>query len=654
MAGPKSAALLLLLANMASASLWPMARGEASSATLAAAASATSTSTCWKYSIPANLTEDDIEQNDASSSTRRRSHDGIMHLNHFARRGHDDITELGKCKLTDTIYKPKYFTSKRIQSGQDSTDGYSFLGYFIPKLDSCDAAATYTTIAKSADVPKATAAYWDTVEANTQKTYLALGTQIKEANAHDPHINIDHVYELQILDSFLTAMIEKYNFCDSFNTWFLEIDTTFKNQRGELKSRLQKLYSFLPGQKYPDLVAEDSRLNSYKAPMFGSDSLSGLPTPSKGDALQSNALSIMNTMAVVVAMLRDSSIANYFKNSNTRIYKAFLGIDSLMASQKQCNADLDLPQPNGGWASAYSSWMEDFVQTQANAVSTRISAVSAVVTSTEAAGVKNIYGKALDAFNEKYPASSWKWENSQLLDWSAKDGTAFAKRESSVAACTPTSMASSSAKASHSASSKATPAHTGSTATETGSHSAKATVTSSHKATVTPTTHTSSTAAAETKTRHSSESAEVEHSSKTTSSAKVVDTETSKAAHSPSTEAKHSTTSTKTTTSEAKETTSTKGSTSAMAKETTSTTSTHSTTSTKATTSEAKETTSTTSTHSTTSEKKTTTTTEAKETEKATTTKEEKTKTTTKKSSEATKDSSSSSSSCKKKKCKKG
>ncbi|PYI02906.1 hypothetical protein BO78DRAFT_472295 [Aspergillus sclerotiicarbonarius CBS 121057] len=633
MAGPKSAALLLVLANMASASLWPMARGEASSSTLAAAASATSASTCWKYSIPANLTADDIEQNEeATSSTRRRSHGEITHLNHFARRGHDEITKLGECTLTDTIYKPKYFTSKKIQSGQNSADGYSFLGYFIPKLDSCDAAATYTTIAQSADVPRATAAYWDTVEDGSQKTYLALGTQIKEANAKEPHINIDHVYELQILDSFLIAMIDKYDFCEDFNTWFLTIDTTFTNQRGELKSRLQKLYSFLPGMKYPDLVAEDSRLNSYKAPMFGSDSLTGLPTPDTGNTLQSSALSIMNTMAVVVAMLRDSSIATYFKNSNTRIYKAFIGIDNLMASQRQCNADLELPQPNGGWASAYSSWMEEFVQTQADAVSTRISSVSGLVTSTEAAGVKNIYGQALDAFNEKYPTASWKWENSQLLDWSANDGTAFAKRESSAAVCTPTSTPSSSAKASHSASSKATPAHTGSTATETGSHSAKATATSSHKATVTPTTHTSHTPEAETKTTHSSGSAEVEHSSKTTSSVKVVDKETSTAAHSSSTEAKDSSTSAKTTTSEAKETTSTTESTSTTAKETTSTTSTHSTT----TTSE-----------------KTTTTTSTKETEKATTTKEETTTKTTKKSSEETKDSSSSSS-CKKKKCKKG
>lgn len=40
-------------------------------------------------------------------------------------------------------------------------------------------------------------------------------------------------------------MIKKYNFCDDFNTWFMEIDNTFKNQRGEYKSRLQKLYSYV-------------------------------------------------------------------------------------------------------------------------------------------------------------------------------------------------------------------------------------------------------------------------------------------------------------------------------------------------------------------------------------------------------------------------
>ena len=199
MAGPKAAALLLVVANLASASLWPVARGEASSsavAAAAAAASATSTSTCWSYVLPANLTEDDTEQNEEStSSKRRRSHGEITHFNYFARRGHDDIEKLGDCKLTDTIYKPKYFTSKNIQSGQNKADGYTFLGYFIPKLDSCDAAATYTTIAQSADVPKATAAYWDTVEAGSQKAYLALGTQIKKANANEPHINIDHVCE---------------------------------------------------------------------------------------------------------------------------------------------------------------------------------------------------------------------------------------------------------------------------------------------------------------------------------------------------------------------------------------------------------------------------------------------------------------------------
>ncbi|PWY76977.1 hypothetical protein BO70DRAFT_354006 [Aspergillus heteromorphus CBS 117.55] len=640
MAGPKAAALLLLLSSLASASV-PVARGEASSAVASSAAS-TATASCWHYFLTATLTEDDTEQNEDSTTTstrRRRGHGQISHIDHLERRGHDVFSELGTCSLGTKIYKPPYPRSKTIQKIQESTSGWEFLGYFIPKLDECEAAATYTTIAQSADVPKATAAYWETVQANAKDTYLALGTQITTTNADQPHINIDHVYELQILDSFLTAMIEKYGFCDDFKTWFLTLDSSFTNKQGKHVSRLQRIYSYLPSITYPDVVAEDSRLNSYKAPMFASDSLSGLPTPSgSGDDLQSNALSIMNTMAVVVAMLRDSSIAELFKASNTRIYKAFLGIDNLQNTE--CNAS---PSPEGGWASAYSSWMEEFVKTQAAAVSSRISSVSAQVSSTEAAGVKNVYGKALDAFNAAYPTASWEWDSTQLLDWSGGDAVAFAKRGgSSVAACTPT--ASSSAAVSHSHSVTAT--HTGSTAVETSSRATHISATHSSKPpALTPTTHTSTLTQTEAKT-HSSGSAEIKHSSST----KVVDTETAPAT---------STAVTKTTSSEVKKTTTTTTSakdtpttasaeststtakettTSTTAKETTSTTSSTSTSTTSTTTKESK----------TTTTEKETTTSEAKETDKTTTTKEE-TKT-TKKSSTETEESSS----CKKKKCKKG
>ncbi|OJJ78081.1 hypothetical protein ASPBRDRAFT_167552 [Aspergillus brasiliensis CBS 101740] len=625
MAGSKAVALLFLLVNLTTASVIP--RGEASSSGVAASASASAEASCWRYTLPTTLTEDDIEQNedDSTSSTRRRG------LNYFDRRDHGKVTKLGECSLGQTIYKPQYFRSKNIQSGQTKASGYSFLGYFIPKLDSCDAAVTYTTIADAADVSKTTAGYWDDVAAGSLQNYLDLGVQINKNNQDKPHINVDHVYELQILDAFLAAIIDEYNFCDDFKTWFLTIDSTFKNKQGVNKPRLQKLYSYLPGETYPELVAMDSRLNSYKAPMFGTTALSGMAAvEGTGDARQDSALSIMNTLAVVVSMLRDNSVATYFKDTNTRMFKAFLGIDDLM-NQDTCNSNL--PKPKDGWATAYKSWMNKFMTDQANAVSTRISSVSAQVTSTEAAGVKNSYGKALDAFNEKYPTASWKWDTNQLLDWSATDGTAFAKRDSSsVAACTPTATPSSSAVKSHSASSKATPSQTGSasTASETASHTVKSTVTSSsQKATITPATSTPTKAETTSKSKNSSGSAEAAQTTKSTSS-KPKDTDTATTTSSSSSAKDTATiTSTKTTSTATPDSeTSTK------------------TTSTKDTST--KDTTTTTSTSTTTSETTTSTTTSTKTKSTKTATK------TTTKSSEETKDSSSSSSSCKKKKCKKG
>ncbi|OJI83170.1 hypothetical protein ASPTUDRAFT_173987 [Aspergillus tubingensis CBS 134.48] len=629
MAGSKAVALLFLLVNLTTASVIP--RGEASSSAVAASASASAEASCWRYTLPTTLTKDDIEQNedDTTSSTRRRG------LNYFDRRDHTKTEKLGTCDLGQTIYKPKYFRSKNIQTSQNKVSGYSFLGYFIPKLDTCDAAVTFTTIANAADVSKTTAGYWDDVEASAQQKYLDLGAQINKNNQEMPHINVDHVYELQILDAFLTAMIDEYKFCDSFKEWFLTIDSTFKNKQGVNKPRLQKLYSYLPGETYPDLVAMDSRLNSYKAPMFGSEELSGMASvDGTGDARQGSALSIMNTLAVVVSMLRDNSVATYFKNANTRMYKAFLGIDDLMSQQKSCNQDLDLPQPKNGWASAYESWMDKFLSTQAAAVSTRISSVSAQVTSTEAAGAKNVYGKALDAFNEKYPTASWKWDNGKLLDWSATDGTAFAKRDaSSAAVCTPTATPSSSAVKSHSASSKATPSQTGTanTASETASHTVKSTVTSSsQKATITPATSTSTKAETTTKSKHGSGSSEAAQTTKSTSS-KPKDTSTATTKSSSSSAKDTATiTSTKTTS------TATPDSKDTSTKDTsTKDTSTKDTTTTTSTSTKSKETTTSTKTSTTTKSTKTAT------------------KTTTK-SSKETEDSSSSSSSCKKKKCKKG
>ncbi|RAL10688.1 uncharacterized protein BO97DRAFT_455082 [Aspergillus homomorphus CBS 101889] len=587
MAPQKAIALsLLLLSSWASASAIPVrARAAASSAV---ASSASAQATCgWTYflNVDNTVTTDDEDANngeDDSSTTSKRDEHG---LHQFARRSrvttgyNNNKCSLGKKK----IYKPQYPGPAALEKEQ----GDAFLGYYIPKLDQCPAGAvTYDVITDSSVLTNTVAAYWDSANAGTGQKYIALGDK---PSATDSYINVDHVYELKIVDSFFSAMIKKYNFCDSFKTFFLTDDTAHPMANG-VKTRLQRLYAMLPSNTYLDFVAMDNQLNSMKAPMFD-ENLSGMQSPKGATAEEeaNNALSIINTMATVVSMLRDNKIAEIFKTTNKRMYEAFLGIDQLATG---CND----PIPGKGWADSYSSWMEEFLSTQATSVSSQLASISRQVTpTTDASGQKNGLGEGLDAFNAKYPAASWTWDAKQLLDFSAPSAIAFAKRgaESSVAACTPTASVSASSSA-------AVTTHTGSSAIVTASHT-------SHLVTSTKTTHTPESETS--KAVHSSTSVKLETSRPVTTQT----TETPVATkHSTTTEAAPSTTAISTTTTSSH----TSSSTTSTPKPITSTTTlTTSTTSSKTTTIT---TTTTTSSKTTTTTATKTTTTAAEETTKTT------------------------------------
>ncbi|RAH69743.1 uncharacterized protein BO66DRAFT_95421 [Aspergillus aculeatinus CBS 121060] len=599
MTPPKAIALsLLLLSSWASASAIPVqARAAASSSAVASASSAQAT--CgWTYflNVDNTTTDDDDADDGEDDSTTTTSKRDEHELHQLARRGRTTNSyNNGKCALGTKIFKPQYPGPASLESMQ----GSAFLGYYIPKLDQCPAGAvTYDVISDSSVLTDTVAAYWDSANAGTGQKYIALGAKVSPT---DSYINVDHVYELKIVDSFFSAMIAKYNFCNSFKTFFLTQDTEHPTANG-VKSRLQRLYGMLPSNTYLDFVAMDNQLNSMKAPMFD-ENLSGMQSPkgSTSEEEANNALSIINTMATVISLLRDNKIAEVFKTTNKRIYEAFLGIDQLTTG---CND----PIPGKGWADSYSSWMEEFLSTQATSVSSRLASISGQVTpTTDASGQKNALGQGLDAFNAKYPAASWTWDAKQLLDFSAPSAIAFAKRgaESSVAACTPT------ASVSASSSVAVVTTHAGSSAVATASHTSN--IVTSKATTHTPeseiskTVHASTTVKSETSKPVTTQTIETpvttKHSTTTTTevapSSSVTTTSTTSSSHTSS-----STTSSSTSTTSS---TSATSSTTSSAPSSTTTTTTSSTTST--TLSTTTTTLSTTTTTTTTSSKTTTTTT---------------------------------------------
>lgn len=131
--------------------------------------------------------------------------------------------------------------------------------------------------------------------------------------------------------------------------------------------------------------------------------------------MYSESLSLLNTMALIFSMMRDRKVAKPFRSTNSQIYNALLKLD------EGC---ID-PRPRNGWAGACSSWMGNYLQTQATSASRSMVQLSNRIISTTIAdkpGELNEFGKALQAFTEAYPTSAWKYNTQQLLSVSRPRG----------------------------------------------------------------------------------------------------------------------------------------------------------------------------------------------------------------------------------------
>ncbi|KAL8772473.1 MAG: hypothetical protein Q9209_002425 [Squamulea sp. 1 TL-2023] len=184
-------------------------------------------------------------------------------------------------------------------------------------------------------------------------------------------VNIDHAYEVKLLDDFFDSRINGAFDCSDVTTLFDAYDYTNYDPAdpASLETRLNRIYSQLASYRFADFLGMAQRLNSLKGNLwlrpattqpFG---LQGMPVVYK----KQHAKEALAEISVIMNMVNDPVIRPLFQATNERVYKAFAGIDKLI--HQEANRGCPIRDHNASpmrptWASAYSVWMTDKISLQ--------------------------------------------------------------------------------------------------------------------------------------------------------------------------------------------------------------------------------------------------------------------------------------------------
>lgn len=181
-------------------------------------------------------------------------------------------------------------------------------------------------------------------------------------NVGSRRVNVDHVYEVQILKQFFEDHINVAFDCDDVKTLF---DQTDHNHLPG--TRLNTIFAQLASYTNPDFLGMDSTLNGLKGGFWNREIGGQLPNlPLVLPDGLSNKQALVD-LTVIMEMLNDPDVQNLFENTNSRIYQAFRGIDNLISyCHNLCCYFMDhnqVPmQPT--WALSYSTWINAKISTQ--------------------------------------------------------------------------------------------------------------------------------------------------------------------------------------------------------------------------------------------------------------------------------------------------
>ncbi|KAL8743846.1 MAG: hypothetical protein Q9184_008067 [Pyrenodesmia sp. 2 TL-2023] len=174
-------------------------------------------------------------------------------------------------------------------------------------------------------------------------------------------VNIDHVYEVSLLDEFFASRITSSFDCIDISRLFDVNDYTHYPTR--LGTRLNTIYSQLASYDNPDFLGMDGYLNDLKGKLWNPPSGQPRSLQDMPLVLANNGKDYLDGLAsitVVMDMVNDPVVRRLFNSTNERIFKAFAGIDQIIRQEAAgpCPYRDHNNQPmSATWASAYSDWI---------------------------------------------------------------------------------------------------------------------------------------------------------------------------------------------------------------------------------------------------------------------------------------------------------
>lgn len=200
--------------------------------------------------------------------------------------------------------------------------------------------------------------------------------QLGGSSSNAKILNIDHVYEVQLLDEFFTSQITQAFDCTDISILFdpydyTDHDPSDPSSLDSVGTKLSIVFSQLASYENPDFLGMDGDLNNLKGNLWHRLSLQqpfglrGMPAVFANGG--KDFLDGLAAITVVMEMANNATIRRLFQSTNERIYKAFAGIDEVIRQEDNRGCPLRdhnrLPM-SATWASAYSVWMTDKISRQ--------------------------------------------------------------------------------------------------------------------------------------------------------------------------------------------------------------------------------------------------------------------------------------------------
>lgn len=236
------------------------------------------------------------------------------------------------CEVTPYISRPEYPSPKEVTDNENLPEVQK-----VPEMRPFFDEAKYWAIASRNPPTSSFGPWWSRGFLTSEEVGKPDGDMPGFAigGSSKPSVNIDHVYECQLLDMFFLEMIQERK------TNCARIEAVFDVPHPELGTKLNALFNNLPKYATPEFVGMDSQINAAKALIWRLNiDNNDAPIQFKrgGGAAADDNKGNLGMFAIALQAQNDPRFRALFEMTNGRIYRAFADID---------------PQ----WAAMYKAWM---------------------------------------------------------------------------------------------------------------------------------------------------------------------------------------------------------------------------------------------------------------------------------------------------------